>query len=140
MKDRLCIAMRQESGIILVACLIVLLMLSLIGIASIITSNTEMDIANNESISTAALYLADAGLERSISILSDSVNWRSGFNDEQLGDGTYSVSLTDSTTSPFLGDKIIVRSTGKVGEAIRTIEAFIRPVSTTLFNNGEDNE
>ena len=136
MKDKLCIASRQESGIMLIACMIILLMLSLIGIASIITSNTEMDIAHNESISTAALYLADAGLERSISVLSDSMNWRSGFYDERLGEGTYSVSLTDSTTSQFLGDKIIVRSTGKVGEVIRTIEAYVRPVSASLFNYG----
>ncbi len=140
MKDRICIAMRQESGIRLIACLIVLLVLSLIGIALIITSDTEMNIAHNESISTAALYLADAGLEISISVLSDSMNWRSGFNDEQLGEGTYSLSLTDSTTSPFLGGKIIVRSTGKVSEVIRMIEAYIRPVSTSLFDNGEDNE
>ena len=95
-----------------------------------------MDIANNEFISTAALYLADAGLEKTISVLSDSVNWRSGFNDEHLGKGTYSVSLTDSTTSPFLGDKIIVRSTGKVGEVTRMVEAYIRPVSVSLFNYG----
>lgn len=136
MKNRLFTEARQESGIILITCMIVLLMLSLIGVASIITSNTEMDIANNESISTAALYLADAGLERSISVLSDSMNWRSGFNDEHLGKGTYSVSLTDSTTSPFLGDKIIVRSTGKVGEVIRIVEAYVRPVSASLFNYG----
>jgi hypothetical protein len=116
--------------------MIVMLMLSLIGIASIITSNTEMDIAHNEFTSTAALYLADAGLERSISVLSDSMSWRSGFNDEHLGEGTYSVSLTDSTTSPFLGGKIIVRSVGKVGEVIRIVEANVKPVSVSLFNYG----
>ena len=67
-----------ESGIVLIVCMIVMLMLSLIGILSITSSNTEMDISGNEMQASEALYLADAGLERSLSVLDDSSGWRAG--------------------------------------------------------------
>ncbi len=53
----------QESGMVLVVCLILLLMLSLIGIASITTSTTDMQVAGNEMHNTGAFYAAEAGLE-----------------------------------------------------------------------------
>ncbi len=57
----------SESGIVLVVCMIILLMLSLIGIASITTSNSEMQVAGNEMNSTGAFYAAEAGLEKATS-------------------------------------------------------------------------
>jgi len=95
-----------------------------------------MDIAGNESKSSAALYLADAGLERVISVLSDTMTWRTGFVDEQLGKGTYSASLIDSTTKPFLGEKIIVRATGRINDISKNIEAYLRPVYEYPFTYG----
>ena len=56
-----------ESGVVLVVCMIILLMLSLIGIASITTSNSEMQVAGNEMRNTGAFYAADAGLEKATS-------------------------------------------------------------------------
>ncbi|UCC80921.1 MAG: pilus assembly PilX N-terminal domain-containing protein [Candidatus Zixiibacteriota bacterium] len=53
-----------ESGVVLIVCMIILLMLSLIGIASITTSNSEMRVAGNEMNSTGAFYAAEAGLEK----------------------------------------------------------------------------
>jgi len=52
-----------QRGMVLIVCLIILLMLSLIGIASIMTSNTEMQVAGNEIQQTGTFYAADAGLE-----------------------------------------------------------------------------
>jgi len=56
--------LNNESGIVLIVCLAILFMLSLIGIASISTSNNDMQIAENESRATGAFYAAEAGLEK----------------------------------------------------------------------------
>lgn len=57
----------RESGVVLIVCMIILLMLSLIGIASITTSNSEMQVAGNEMKATGAFYAAEAGLEKATS-------------------------------------------------------------------------
>jgi len=136
MKNGIYRSARPDAGFVLIACMILLLMLSLIGIMSISSSNTDMDIAANESKSSATLYLADAGLEKSIAVLSDSISWRRGFSDEVLGDGSFSVVLEDSTTQPFLGERLIVRSTGQIGAISKTVEAYIKPVYDQLFHYG----
>ena len=61
-----------ESGVVLIVCMIILLMLSLIGIISMTTSNTEMDMAGNEMHQTGAFYAAEAGLEEGASTLINS--------------------------------------------------------------------
>jgi hypothetical protein len=126
----------NESGIVLIVCMILLLMLSLIGITSITTSNTEQDISGNEMRANEAFYLADAGIERSLGVLEDTVEWRMGFYREPLGRGTYNVVLTDSSAEPFLDDKILARSTGNVDEVEKTIEAYLKPVYIYPFSYG----
>jgi hypothetical protein len=54
----------NEKGMLLVICMILLLMLSLIGIAAITTSTSDMKVAGNELHSTGAFYSAEAGIER----------------------------------------------------------------------------
>jgi hypothetical protein len=58
-----------ESGFVLVVCLILLLMLSLIGIASITTSTSDMKVSGNEINQTGAFYAAESGLERAAASL-----------------------------------------------------------------------
>lgn len=125
-----------ESGLVLIVCMIMLLMLSLIGIISITTSNTESEISGNELRANEAFYLADAGLERSLAVLDDTVTWRHGFYNEQLGHGTYDVRLADSTTQPYLADRILARCTGKVNETEKSIEAYLKPIYNYPFSYG----
>jgi len=56
--------LKSDSGVVLLVCLAILFMLSLIGIASITTSNTDMRIADNEYKMTGAFYAAESGLEK----------------------------------------------------------------------------
>lgn len=126
----------SESGIVLVICLALLLMLSLIGIASIMTSNTEMEISANAQQQTAAFYLADAGAERAMAILQDSSDWRYGFYDQSLGDGVYNVMVFDSLSLPYLGRNLLVRSTGNVEGAETTIEVILAPKYKSKFDYG----
>src|SRR3989304_8878163 len=53
---------RNEKGIALLVSLMVLIMLTLIGMAAIMTTTTEVNIAGNEKQATQALYLAEAGV------------------------------------------------------------------------------
>ncbi|MCP4581959.1 MAG: hypothetical protein GY839_10090 [candidate division Zixibacteria bacterium] len=62
----------NESGIVLLVCLSILFMLSLIGIASITTSNNDMQIADNESRATGAFYAAESGLEKAAASITTS--------------------------------------------------------------------
>lgn len=127
---------KSQSGIVLIVCMILLLMLSIIGIASLMTSDTEVDISGNSQQSISAFYLADAGVERVLAILQDSVSWRDGIVGEQLGRGTYSVEVYDSVTYPYLQSKVMVRSIGMVDEAKSTIEAIFAPRYRTPFQYG----
>jgi hypothetical protein len=55
---------KSESGFVLIICMVLLLMLSLIGIASITTSTSDMQISGNELDQTGAFYAAESGIER----------------------------------------------------------------------------
>jgi hypothetical protein len=122
-----------ESGIVLIICMILLLMLAIIGAASIFTSNTEMDISGNEQYSTSAFYLADAGAEKALAALNDSVQWRAGFANQPLGKGTFDVVVYDSTALSYLEDRVLLRSTGKIGDVKSIIEVTCTPIYNTRF-------
>jgi len=125
-----------QAGIILIVCMILLLMLSIIGIVSLRTSNTEMDISGNSQQSISAFYLADAGVEKAYSMLRDEPAWRYGLNNEPLGGGIYDVEVYDSLTYAYLGNKVMVRSTGRYGESVSSIEAIFAPRYRTPFQYG----
>jgi hypothetical protein len=54
--------LRNEKGVALFVSLMVLIMLTLIGMAAIMTTTTEVNIAGNEKFGAQALYLAEAGV------------------------------------------------------------------------------
>ena len=117
----------NESGMVLVVCIIMLLMLSLVGVASLMTSNSEMTLSGNIKDATTAFYLADAGAERAISILGDSTQWRAGFENQGLSGGSYNVVVADSTTNAILGSTIMITSFGHFKEAQKGIEVVMGP-------------
>ena len=54
-------------GFVLVVCIVLLLLLSLIGIISVTTSNNDVSISGNELHQTGAFYAAESGLEKAVS-------------------------------------------------------------------------
>jgi len=64
MKTREMRSVKREDGFMLVVCLLLLLMLSFIGIASITTSNSDLQVSGNEINQTGAFYAAESGLEQ----------------------------------------------------------------------------
>jgi hypothetical protein len=67
----------DQKGTALLIALGIMIMLSFIGIAAITTTNIDMDISGSEKRSTQSLYLAEAGLQRTV----HEYLW-GGFNDE----------------------------------------------------------
>ncbi|MCK4385456.1 MAG: pilus assembly PilX N-terminal domain-containing protein [candidate division Zixibacteria bacterium] len=59
--------LKNERGFTLLIFLSLLLMLTMIGIAGVMTSTTDVDIAGNDLKSISALYAAEAGLEKAVS-------------------------------------------------------------------------
>lgn len=71
MKGKTTSISRGQNGMALVIVLILILMMSLIGIGSIMTSMSEMDVADNELKQTGAFYIAESGLEKAAAEISE---------------------------------------------------------------------
>lgn len=96
----------DEKGIALITALMVMVMLTILGLAAIMTSTTEMQIAGNEKTANRAFYAAEAGINEAIArfnlptgdanlITADVANpaWNTAFN-RTLSDGSsYSVTV-----------------------------------------------
>ena len=63
---------KRESGIVMIICLALLLILSLIGLSSILTSNSDMQISGNEMNHTGAFYAAESGIEKAAASIATS--------------------------------------------------------------------
>lgn len=59
--------LENEEGFTLLIFLSLLLMFTMIGIAAVMTSTTDVDIAGNDLKSISALYAAEAGVEKAVS-------------------------------------------------------------------------
>lgn len=66
--------LREEKGVALVIALLMLLVLTLIGISSIGTTNFETSISGNERVRTDAFYAAEAGIQVAINQVPDNTN------------------------------------------------------------------
>jgi hypothetical protein len=89
----------DESGIAMVIALVVLLALTVIGIASMTTSTLDVQISGNERRAAEALNLADAGMERG---LMDAFNdFDSWFGDVDWSNNIfYAISNSTSPSNP----------------------------------------
>jgi hypothetical protein len=112
-----------EAGFAMVAAMVIIFVLgiSAVGIFRMVEYET-----NNSSYRTQsfqALYLADSAVERAKARLLNDSSWRDGWNSVPLGNGTYSLSIQDTT---YMGNMNIVRlvGTGTVDEAVRKVEAW----------------
>jgi len=70
---------KAEGGSVLVISMLVLVLLTLIGIAAVTTSTLETDIAGNERFHTSAFYEADAGVELGQELLEQNIACPEGF-------------------------------------------------------------
>ena len=98
-------------------------------------SNTATSFSSRQHARTSAFYVAEAGAQRAYVKLCSDLNWRDGFDDEQIGSGYYSVSVDDAFTDanlPLHGFRIT--STGTVRGENRTVRVVLKPPSEKAYD------
>jgi hypothetical protein len=89
--------LKNETGVVLVIGLLMLLVLTVIGISSISSSVFEAKISGNERFGSAAFYAAEGGVEVGISRIPDTT----AYSGTVGSDASYrSGGLTDSSSQP----------------------------------------
>lgn len=116
----------NRGGALMIA-LALMAMLSVVAIVALNRSNTDVDMSYNQLHGDQAFYTAEAGIERALAELDKDRNWNTGFANEPLGRGFYSVAVIDSSTILALDDTIILRATGNVDGSEAEIEAWLVP-------------
>ncbi len=122
-------SLHAESGSAILGALVILLMLGLIGVAAIQTSETDMEIADNYKSEMRSFYTAEAGAEVTFAVLRDSIYWREGFTDQEFAGGHYTVVISDSLTDTTLADTILIRSRGTRSDALSIVEVKLAPMA-----------
>src|SRR2546426_7243773 len=120
-----------ERGSALAAVLVLVVLLTMVGVAMVNSTFTEISVAYNAGDASAAQYAAEAGLSRAIYELSQNAGWTG--TTAAIGDGQYVVTVTSSGTTRN------VASTGTRGGGRRVLKAAVKVVpqsaaSTVLAN------
>ncbi|MDH4156492.1 MAG: hypothetical protein OEW00_04360 [candidate division Zixibacteria bacterium] len=127
--------LKDNSGAALLIALSVLAMLTLVAIMSVDRAATDIDLSYNQLHEEQAFYMAEAGANRAVAELNSDLTWTAGFAGEGLGNGTYSVLVTDSFTVPTLVDTIILTATGTALEARAQVEYTVVPEVVYPFSH-----
>src|SRR3989449_1094427 len=120
-----------ERGSALAAVLVLVVLLTMVGVAMVNSTFTEISVAYNAGDASAAQYAAEAGLSRAIYELSQNAGWTG--TTAAIGDGQYVVTVTSTGTTRN------VASTGTRGGGRRVLKAAVKVVpqsaaSTVLAN------
>src|SRR5437667_8192173 len=123
--------LRDEHGSALAAVLVLVVLLTMVGVAMVNSTFTEISVAYNAGDAAAAQYAAEAGLSRAIYELSQNAGWTG--TTAAIGDGQYVVAVTSTGTTRN------VASTGTRGGGRRVLKAAVKVVpqsaaSTVLAN------
>ncbi|MDF1592334.1 MAG: pilus assembly PilX N-terminal domain-containing protein [Desulfobacterales bacterium] len=91
----------NEKGSLMVIAIVILMLLTLIGIAITTTASLEMQIASNDRLHKMAFYQADGGIDIGAELLEQNLGCTNGFSDTLGGDqrNVGSVRVTDLNLS-----------------------------------------
>ncbi len=109
---------KNNKGIALIIALIVMMVLFLLGTAYLTAILSEAGIARNQENSEKAFFIAEAGIERALRLLSEGSTLPFSLV-ENLSDGYYTVVVEDD---PVLTGVIRITSTGQVDLAKRILQ------------------
>lgn len=109
---------RGESGAALVTVLVLVVVLTVMGVAMVDLALTEVAVAFGQGDALAAQYIAEAGVARALHELDLNAQW-AGVTDT-LGDGQYEVSVASA------GPVRTIRSTGTRGAGRQVLTAAVR--------------
>jgi Tfp pilus assembly protein PilX len=117
----------REQGMILITVLLLLTMLMVLGMAAVGSVQNDFRMTSNLRGSTAAGYLADAGVEWAKDQVALATTMPPSLSDatRNLSLGSYSVSFLRSIQTFPLAAQVVVRSVGNTGNASQTVQARI---------------
>src|SRR5438132_5092361 len=131
LRDSATTRLRDQRGSALAAVLVLVVLLTMVGVAMVNSTFTEISVAYNAGDTAAAQYAAEAGLSRAIYELSQNAGWTG--TTAAIGTGQYVVTVTSS------GWIRSITSTGTQGGGRRVLKAAIKTLpqdagSTVLAN------
>ncbi|MDH4223155.1 MAG: pilus assembly PilX N-terminal domain-containing protein [candidate division Zixibacteria bacterium] len=128
----------EEKGSALLLALILMVMLTLVFVAAITTSVTDMDISENIKEKTSSFYVAEAGLEYGMGVLKSNPNMLNNDTLEMLingspalGGGTYNIDIAGAIPYKTL------TSTGNAEEGESQVQVIVKRTRNPLniWNN-----
>lgn len=128
----------EEKGSALLLALVIMVMLTLIFVAAITTSVTDMDISENVKEKTSSFYVSEAGLEYGMGILKNNPNMLNNDSlmmlinaNSGIGAGTYNVQV--SGTSPYK----TLTSTGNAEDGEARVQVGVKRTKNpfNIWNN-----
>src|SRR5213594_3058095 len=131
LRDSATTRLRDQRGSALAAVLVLVVLLTMVGVAMVNSTFTEISVAYNAGDTAAAQYAAEAGLSRAMYELGQNPGW-TGIT-AAIGDGQYVVTVTSS------GLIRSITSTGTQGGGRRVLKAAVKTLpqsaaSTVLAN------
>lgn len=115
--------LKDESGIAVITSLLIMVLVTVLGSAAIMTSTTDVKISSNFKKSTDAFYIAEGGLEVGMDFLDsnfDTTYGWTGFVNLDPSDA----SVTDITTPPGNDITSTVTADPTVGDGSFTLTAY----------------
>jgi hypothetical protein len=120
----------DRKGMVLFSSLLLMSLLMVVGMGAWMAIQNDYRITNNLRQSTAAFYLAEAGIEWSKQHISQTVIHPPRPLDRvhSFSSGAFSVAFVSSTPVTPLTAKIVIRSTGLSGTSSQTVEAQVTKI------------
>jgi hypothetical protein len=144
----------NEKGSLFLIAYMVIFVLLLAGAALVVVSFNDSFVAERQKRTTQAFYIAQAGINRALADLNtdyqNSTDWTDGdinglaagpntasfyalpYASTTINNGSYAVTLRNVTGTT---GHMWVRSTGSVGDATYTIQAYAKMISLSPWNN-----
>lgn len=118
---------RDESGMILVSVLLILCLLMAVIVGSVTSVHNDYRMVHNLRGGTAALYLADSGVEWAKEQIGATTTLPLALTDRalNLSTGSFAAVFTGAAQPGPLTGQVVVRATGSAGNATQTVQARI---------------
>lgn len=117
----------QERGSAMLITLVVMLLVSTAALMAVKKSTTDMTMSYNQIHEEQAFYVAEAGAKQAVAQLDANTSWKTGYSNEQFGEGYYWVNILDSNDVSGLDDTMLVVSRGEANRAVAEVEISLLP-------------